>query len=119
MTEKVVTDAIAQLDALPSDDAWVEVSSGPDGDIRIAEAREYRSWGPAARELHDLSSLGSECVLAAVELLRERPARAEPRSRIRDKVALLGCGILAFVIAFIFVMGLGVVTGVIPTRRTP
>jgi hypothetical protein len=110
----------------------------PDSDIRIAgnasglaqlgrillqcaldtpDARNYRSCGPAAEALRKLSVTGSDLRLTAVDLLAERPVAPTDRRRIPDRLALLGCGILVFAVGFIFLMGLGVVTGVIPIGK--
>ena len=130
----VVCAAIARLDDLPQLDASVELSGAPDGDLTIAsdasglaqlsrlllrcaqdtpEAREYRSCGPASTERRALTAIGSDVSLTAVELLQERPPHTERRKRVPDRLALLACSIFVFGIGFIFLMGVGVVTGVI------
>jgi len=138
VTNKLVSDALAQLDALPPADSWVEVSGDPEGEVSIVgnalglarlarillrcaldtpEAREYRSAGPAAKELRDLSSTGSDLSLTSVELLSERTVPVARRKRVPDRLALLGCGLVVFLVGFIFLMGLSVVAGFIRVAR--
>ena len=138
MTNKVKT--TIPLDALAASEAWVQLSGDPEGEVTIAgnaagltrlgqlllkcaldtpESREYRSCGSASSELRTLAATGSDLTLVTVDLLDERPEHTQGRKRIPDKLALVGCGILVFAVGFIFLMGLGVVTGIIPIARRP
>ena len=138
MSDSVIEGVIAQLDALPRADPWVQlddegadlaISGNSDGLVRLARlllqcsldtpmAREYRSCGSVREEFRTIAWPGSSILLANVHLLQARPAApALERRTTGDRLALLGCGVLASAVLFVFLMGLGVVTGVIPIAK--
>ena len=76
------------------------------------ESREYRSCGDAAKDLMQVA--GGETALLGIELLQEPPAHPVRKSRIRDLVALVGCGLLVYVAIMVFCLGLAAMAGFIP-----
>jgi hypothetical protein len=111
-----------------SDDAaWVTLSDVCDGDIEIdgnrpglrqlarillrasgdsRAAREYRSTGGAAADLRRLVRGRSAYALEAINLLdHPRPPQQQPtgfRPWLREKLLLLGCGLVVSVVGIIF-----------------
>jgi hypothetical protein len=70
--------------------------------------------GPAAGDLRRLApDTPAEVVLEAIELRQERPTHAERKTTWRDRLALLGCGLVAAVVGIIFLAGLADVLGLI------
>ena len=134
--------AIERLDGVAADAAWIAVDAGPDGDLSVrgnaaglarlalvllkcsqdsSGAREYRSCGGADADLEALRRpTPAGVTIEAIELLQNPPAEVEgdeKRAQLRDRLFLLGCGAIVFVVGMLVLAGLGVVTGVIQTVR--
>ena len=134
--EDVVADALARLEALPAEESWIELSDDGhhDGGITVLgnaaglaqlgrillqcardtpEAREYRELGSADADLRRLAPSHPGMCVEGVQLRQERPSHAGHANTWRDRVALVGCGLVAAVIGIIFLTGLADVLGLI------
>jgi hypothetical protein len=125
----------------PADEAWVAISDLCDGDLEIdgnraglrqlariflrcaddsTRGREYRSTGGATADFRALLGGDSALAVEQVNLLeRPKPPIVQPtgfRPWLRDKLFLWGFGLIVFLIASVFLAGLGVVTGIIKVK---
>ena len=121
----------------PRDDAWVALTIEPHENVEIdgnalglarlaeilrrcaddsAEGREYRSGGGAAADLRGLLRGGDTAIDAINLLAQPRTSRWEPSTGlgwVREKLVLLGCGLVVFLVGAIFIAGLGVLVELI------